>query len=87
MFARLFSKKGEQHEEHDSFSHFGPVEEAEEENTAPNIVILNSLNHNQLLELLKVCPRHTATFTASHALDTDPLGSEPHSVALTGALP
>ena len=52
LFSRLFGKR--RHEEHDSFSHFAPPEALEDEGPSPNIVILNSLNHNQLLELLKV---------------------------------
>lgn len=42
--------------EHESFSGYGSIAppELHEDEGAPNIVILNSLTHTQLMELLKV---------------------------------
>lgn len=56
MLQRMFSRTMRR-PEHESFSGF-PMKPlpAEEDAGAPNIVILNSLTHDQLLELLKACP-------------------------------
>ena len=55
IFKRIFGR-GKQGGEHESFSNFAqnaPQERTREEN-GQNIVILNSLTHGQLMELLKV---------------------------------
>ena len=56
FFGRMFGK-GSRHREHESFSGFAqtaPSAKEQDENSGANIVILNSLTHNQLMELLKV---------------------------------
>ena len=57
MLSRMFGR-GRRKGEHESFSNFAPVNKADREDDSgvPNIVILNSLTHNQLMELLKVGP-------------------------------
>ena len=55
VLSRMFGR-GRRKGEHESFSNFAPVNKADREDDSgvPNIVILNSLTHNQLMELLKV---------------------------------
>ena len=55
VLSRMFGR-GRRRGEHESFSNFAPVNKADREDDSgvPNIVILNSLTHNQLVELLKV---------------------------------
>ena len=73
FFAKLFGKDRTQ--EHDSFAHFAPPETLEADD-APTIVILNSLNHDQLLELLKVtmlllsCLLHTSSVPGLHSSES-----------------
>ena len=54
LFKRIFGR-GKRSGEHESFSNFqyAPTERVPDD-AAPNIVILNSLTHGQLMELLKV---------------------------------
>ena len=58
LFRRMFGrgKRGGEHEAFSNFAQTAPSERASEE-AGQNIVILNSLTHNQLMELLKVPPQ------------------------------
>lgn len=55
IFKRIFGrgKQGGEHESFSNFAQYAPQERAREE-SGQNIVILNSLTHSQLMELLKV---------------------------------
>ena len=55
IFKRIFGrgKQGGEHESFSSFAQNAPQQRAREE-SGQNIVILNSLTHSQLMELLKV---------------------------------
>ena len=55
LFKRIFGrgKRGGEHESFSSFAQYAPTERLPDD-AAPNIVILNSLTHDQLMELLKV---------------------------------
>lgn len=55
IFKRIFGrgKQGGEHESFSNFAQYAPQERTREEN-GQNIVILNSLTHGQLMELLKV---------------------------------
>lgn len=55
IFKRIFGrgKQGGEHESFSNFAQYAPQERMREE-TGQNIVILNSLTHGQLMELLKV---------------------------------
>ena len=55
LFKRIFGrgKRGGEHESFSSFAQNAPTERLPDD-AAPNIVILNSLTHDQLMELLKV---------------------------------
>lgn len=55
LFKRIFGrgKRGGEHESFSSFAQYAPPERVPED-AGQNIVILNSLTHGQLMELLKV---------------------------------
>ena len=55
LFKRIFGrgKRGGEHESFSSFAQYAPTDRVPDD-AAPNIVILNSLTHDQLMELLKV---------------------------------
>lgn len=55
LFKRIFGRgrRGGEHESFSSFAQYAPTERVPDD-AAPNIVILNSLTHDQLMELLKV---------------------------------
>lgn len=55
LFKRIFgrTKRSGEHESFSNFAQYAPTEKLPDD-AAPNIVILNSLTHDQLMELLKV---------------------------------
>ena len=76
IFKRIFgrSKRGGEHESFSSFAQYAPPERMPND-AAPNIVILNSLTHDQLMELLKVSgsiklPVEVAVFHMSNCIYT-----------------
>ncbi|KAK9818001.1 hypothetical protein WJX72_005592 [[Myrmecia] bisecta] len=74
-FGRLLGK-GKRRGEHESFSSFAPVAPPDQldDDSAPNIVILNSLTHDQLLELLKA--HNMSSESGNHCRSTDPATDE-----------
>jgi hypothetical protein len=71
LLSRIFGrKKGKEHASFSSSTLPGPLLE-EAATPTPTVVILNSLNHNQLLELLKV-PVHVLISSVSHKSQTGP---------------
>ena len=71
LFKRIFGR-GKRSGEHESFSGFAQYapQERMPEDAAPNIVILNSLTHDQLMELLKVCSCHSNQNSSQKASGT-----------------
>ena len=71
LFKRIFGRgnRGGEHESFSGFAQYAPPERMPED-AAPNIVILNSLTHDQLMELLKVCSHHSKQNSSSNASGT-----------------